>query len=122
MLDKVYPQIGFLNIDMNSVFADGQWQITKLCHYPKSALLEILDIDSVVCVTESDAERYKTESDLKRSEYEIPVNFKSVGFQNLKKMDAGMCPYIIPDKAYSEEIGFLSSYAKPIFYKTFEII
>lgn len=122
LLDKVYPQIGFLNIDMNAVFADGQWQITKLCHYPKSALLEILDIDSVVCVTESDAERYKAESDIKRSELEIPVSFKSVGFQSLQKMEAGMRPYVIPDKAYSDEIGFVSSYAKPTFYKTFEII
>ena len=59
MLDAVYPKITFGKIDTEVCFKEGEWRIRRLCHYPKSALLETLDIDSVGCITESDRELYE---------------------------------------------------------------
>lgn len=123
MLDNVYQEIDFTNIDYSGVaFADGQWILKKLCHRAKSALLDTLEIDSAVCITESDKDFYKQRFKLERSELEIPVSYRSVGFRRLEQLDGSMRPFVIPDKAYSEELGFLSDYAKPEFYNSFEIL
>ena len=59
MLDKVYPSVDIGNIDYSGVaFMDGEWCLKKLYHRAKSALLDVLDIDSVVCITETDAAEY----------------------------------------------------------------
>lgn len=123
MLDTVYPEIKFSNIDFTGVaFSNGQWMVKRLCHRAKSALLDTLDIDSAVCITESDKERYKNGYKLEVSEFEIPVSYRSVGFRNLEQLDNNMRPFIIPDKAYSIELGFLAKYAKTEYYNTFEIL
>ncbi|WP_373730509.1 CRISPR-associated helicase Cas3' [Bacteroides heparinolyticus] len=123
MLDNVYPDIDFTNIDYSGVaFADGQWMLKKLCHRAKSALLDTLEIDSAVCITESDKDLYKQGFKLDRSELEIPVSYRSIGFRNLEQLEGNTRPFVIPDKAYSEELGFLSDYAKPEFYNSFEIL
>lgn len=123
MLDKVYPDIDFTNIDYSGVaFADGQWMLKKLCHRAKSALLDTLEIDSVVCITESDKDCYQEGIESNSSEMEIPVSYRSIGFRNLEQIEGNTRPFVIPDKAYSEELGFLSDYAKPEFYKSFEIL
>lgn len=122
MIDKVYPEICIPDINLTSVFKNGEWQIKELFHYPKSALLETLEIDSAICITESDKEKYKVENYVNRSEMEIPVGYRSIAFNELEKLNEGAYPFIIPDKAYSEETGLLIEYAKPIYYKTFEII
>lgn len=55
MLDDVYPDTSFMNIDYSGViFKDNQWILKKLCHCAKSALLEALNINSVSCILESD--------------------------------------------------------------------
>ena len=84
--------------------------------------METLEIDSAVCITESDKNKYKAENYVNRSEMEIPVGYRSIAFRELEKLNEGAYPFIIPDKAYSEEVGLLIEYAKPIYYKTFEII
>ena len=122
MIDKVYPEICIPDINLTSVFKNGEWQIKELFHYPKSALLETLEIDSAICITERDKEKYKAENYVNRSEMEIPVGYRSIAFSELEKLNEGAYPFIIPDKAYSEETGLLIEYAKPIYYKTFEII
>ena len=43
----------------------------------------------------------------------------------IKKLDVsqqGHHPYIIPDRAYSEEMGLLIDYVNPEYYQSFEII
>ncbi len=123
MLDKVYPEINFQNIDFTGVaFKDGQWMLKKLCHKAKSALLDTLDIDSAICVTESDRIQYEESDKNDSAEMEIPVSFRSIGYRNLQQIEYKMRPFIIPDKAYSEELGFLNEFAKTEYYKTFEII
>ncbi len=39
LIDKVYPKIEFIDIDLNAAFINGKWQIKELWHHPKSALL-----------------------------------------------------------------------------------
>lgn len=123
MIDAVYPEVTFQNINYTGVaFLEGKWQIKELCHNPKSALLETLDINTVVCITESDKEKYIYTDVLERSEMEIPVSYHSVVHNNLEQMDKGMHPFVIPDKAYDNEKGFLASMCKIENYQSFEIL
>lgn len=96
--------------------------MTKLCHRAKSALLETLDIDSAVCVTDSDKENYKTGYATERSEMEIPVSYHSVRHRGLEQIEDEMRPFVIPDKAYDGELGLLIDFAKPEYYVTSEFI
>jgi len=116
LLDIVYPEINFLDIDMNSVFNNGKWKIKELCHNPKSALLEILDIDSISCVCESDKDDYIQGKYIERSKLEIPVSYHSVAHNGLEQLQDRPKPFIIPDKAYNSELGFLIEFARPEFY------
>lgn len=118
LIDSVYTDNKFVDIDLLSVFKDGQWQIKELWHNPKSALLETLDIDSVCCIDEADREIYENASYEEQSKMEIPVSFRSIGHAGLDKLKTGSNPFVIPSKAYNEELGFLDEYAKPQFYDT----
>ena len=83
-------------------------------HRSKSALLEALDIDSVSCVVEGDAEAYKSASAAERQAMEIPVSYKAVGYNGLNQLkEWGNAPFVIPDRAYSSELGFLQEFARP---------
>ena len=123
MLDKVYPEIEVGSIDYSgAIFIDSEWQLKKLRHVGKSALLDVLDIDSAICITESDRIEYENGLSLDKIKLEIPVSYKSVGYKKLDQSPKGHHPYIVPDKAYSEEMGLLMDYANPEHYKTFEIL
>jgi len=118
MIDSVYFDNKFIDIDLVSVFKDGQWQIKELWHNSKSALLETLDIDSVTCIEESDREIYEESGYEEQSKLEIPVSFRSIGYAGLDKLKMGSKPFIIPSKAYDNELGFLIEFAKPEYYDT----
>lgn len=123
MLDKVYPKIDFQDIDFSgAIFTDGEWQLKELCHYPKSALLETMDINSAVCITESDKETYLEGNAVDRTELEIPVSYHSIAHRNLDQINEGMRPFVIPDKAYDKEQGLLIDNASQNNYKSFEIL
>ena len=123
MIDKVYPQVDFQNIDYTGVaFLDGKWQLKALCHQPKSALLETLDINSAVCITEKDKERYLQGNGQERAEIEIPVSYHSIAHRNLDQLNVGTHPFVIPDKGYDGKIGLLPDYCKTEYYQTFEIL
>ncbi|MDO9680874.1 MAG: CRISPR-associated helicase Cas3' [Bacteroidales bacterium] len=116
MIDTVYPSIEFVNIDLNAVFKDGKWMIKELWHNSKSALLETLDIDSVVCIDEADKDLYDYSSYAEQTKMEVPVSYRSVAYRGLDKSSYGSKPFVIPSKAYSNELGFLVEFAKPEFY------
>lgn len=123
LLDKVYPKIEFQNIDFSgAIFTNGEWQLKELCHYPKSALLETMDINSAVCITESDKETYLEGNVLVRTELEIPVSYHSIAHRNLDQINEGMRPFVIPDKAYDKEKGLLIDNASQTNCKSFEIL
>lgn len=118
MIDVVYPTSEFIDIDWNTTFYNGEWNIRKLWHKAKSALLEVLEIDSVTCIEQSDLVYYETASFEEKTKLEIPASFRSVGYRKLDKSKVGSIPFIIPSKAYDSSMGFLTDYAKPEFYDT----
>jgi CRISPR-associated endonuclease/helicase Cas3 len=116
LIDTVYSDIQFVDIDLNAVYSAGQWLIKSLWHHPKSALLETLDIDSVTCIDESDRALYDRANYSEQSKMEIPVSYRSVGYADLEKATAGSRPFVVPRKAYDKEVGFLAEFAKTEFY------
>lgn len=123
MLDYVYPDTKFMNIDYSGViFKDGKWIIKKLRHCSKATLFDTLDINSVSCITESDIEAYRYGNRNERISLEIPVSYHSVGHCNLQRLDVGSNPYVVPDIAYSFEQGLNISSVKQENYKQFEIL
>lgn len=123
MIDKVYPKIDFQNIDFTGVaFLEGKWVLKALCHHPKSALLETLDINSAVCITEEDKDRYLCANGLERIEMEIPVSYHSIAHRNLNQLNKGSHPFVIPNKGYDEEKGLLPDLCKIEYYQSFEIL
>ena len=122
MIDTVYPDIPISNIDYSgAVFVDGKWRITELCHNAKSALLDVLDINSAVCITYSDREEYENNVSA-RAELEIPVSYHSIAHNKLDQIRNGSRPFVVPDDAYNSEKGFIAEFAKPDYYKTYEIL
>ena len=106
MLDRVYPEGRFTNIDYaGAVYANGRWVIRELRHNSRSALLDALEIESVTCITRSDEEEYEACTHSRRSALEIPVSFRSVAYLGLRMKNCGSCPYVIPDKAYDNDMG-----------------
>ncbi len=102
MIDSVYPTIDFMDIETHAIFkSNGQIRIDQLTHREKSILLELLEIDSVCCITESDEIRYHAAHFKKRLDMEIPVRYHYV--KNKRQSTKGHRPYIIPDSAYKEE-------------------
>ncbi|MEE1120251.1 MAG: CRISPR-associated helicase Cas3' [Prevotella sp.] len=122
MIDTVYPDTKFMNLDYSGViFIDGKWIIKELCHYAKSALLEVLDINSAVCIQESDKEDYLHTRE-NRMMLEIPVSYKSIAYRKLQQIDVGSRPFIIPDKAYDSEKGLLLELARPEMFTQYEFL
>jgi CRISPR-associated endonuclease/helicase Cas3 len=105
LIDEVYPTIERIDINLDAVFVNDRWRLTELRHIPKSVLLEKLDIDSVVCITESDREEYGKATHEQRILMEIPVNYNSVRWKSLEQIFVGSHPFIVPDKSYSSERG-----------------
>lgn len=107
LIDRVYPEVERLDIDLDAVFVDGKWRLKELWHLPKSALIEKLDIDSVACITQEDDEtgKYREANKEERILMEIPVRYNSLRWKNLKQLDIGTHPFVIPDIAYSSERG-----------------
>lgn len=122
LIDIVYPNSKFINLDYSGiVFADGKWMIKELCHNAKSALLEVLDINSATCIRECDKEEY-LKNPLDRMMLEIPVSYKSVAHSQLKQLDLGSRPFIVPDISYDSEKGLLMEFAKPEHFTQYEFL
>lgn len=123
MLDKVYPEVCVQNIDYSgAVFVRGQWMIKELRHNSKSALLDVLDINTATCILQSEEEQYNKNESCARNEIEIPVSYRSVAFLGLRMSKYGTCPYVIPDNAYNGELGLLPDILKGESNKTYDFL
>ena len=123
MLNKVYPDENFMNIDYSgAIFVNGKWMMKELRHNSKSALLETLDINSATCIVQSDEERYVRNESGTRSELEIPVSYRSVAYLGLRMNKHGTCPYVIPDEAYDSELGLLPDKLRDESNKTYDFL
>lgn len=120
LINSVYPEIERLDIDLDAVFVNEKWRLKELCHLPKSALIEKLDIDSVACITQEDDEtgKYRDANKEERILMEIPVRYNSLRWKNLKQSNIGTHPFIIPDIAYSSERGLNLTKLGPQNYDT----
>lgn len=103
-MDQVFTAIEFLGIEEHSVFkTDGRMTLDKLTHNGKSILFELLDIDSVACILESDVENYENSDFEDRLLLEIPVYYYSVS--KMQQSKKGNKPFIVPEMAYDLEKG-----------------
>ncbi|RLD58506.1 MAG: CRISPR-associated helicase Cas3', partial [Bacteroidetes bacterium] len=105
-IDTVFSEIDLMDIETHSVYKESKkWTIDKLTHRKKSILFELLEIDSVSCILESDEESYINANFEERMMMEIPARYWQVKAL-LQLKDYGNSPFIVPDNSYSEEIGF----------------
>jgi len=116
-IDQVFSEINFLRIEEHSIFKEtGNWSIDKLTHNRKSILLDLLDIDSISCITEEDENDYMEASYENRISMELSTRYYNV--KGLRQIDYGSKPFIIPEKSYSKEYGFDKTKAKSENYKS----
>lgn len=105
-IDTVFTQIDCTQIDEHTIFQDGKFIIRELTHHKKSVFLELLDIDSVTCVRECDTEKYRTARSDERAMLEVPIHFNSIAYKKLDRLkQVGSSPFVVPDKAYSFDLG-----------------
>lgn len=106
LIDQVYPVVEKIEI-LEAVLINEKWRLKELWHFPKSALIERLDIDSAVCITQEDDEtgRYREANNDERILMEIPVRYSSLRWKKLKQLLVGSHPFVVPDIAYTEKMG-----------------
>ncbi|MDO4695399.1 CRISPR-associated helicase Cas3' [Porphyromonas sp.] len=121
LLDRVYTEIPNVDVSLHSAYHGGQWALKSLTHVAKSTLLSLLDINAACGVTESDEDAYAQGSYITRTEMEIPTS-ASICYKRLKPLEVGHRPFVIPDKAYSVELGILEEYNSPEYYNTFDFL
>lgn len=110
-IDHVFPVISSLNIETHLVFkGGGQWNIEMLTHRNNSILLDLLEIDSVNCIMESDCEKYRDANYKEQNLLEIPARYYAV--KDFYKLHCGSDPFVIPDAAYSYAKGLEMGKAK----------
>ena len=103
-IDTVFTELDLLSIEEHTIFRnDGSMLIDKLTHSNESILMELLEIDSAVCITESDVDDYRSGYYKSRLMMEIPTYYFAVS--KMEQLDIGSKPFVIPDVAYSEELG-----------------
>ena len=108
MIDHVYPSIDIGSIKSHCILGEDGIRIQKLCDYPKSVLLETLEIDSACCIVESDKDRYQKARNEERMPMEIPITIKTTFnrfFKSKGQLTCGSWPFIIPDELYDNEKG-----------------
>ncbi len=105
MIDHVFPELEEVSIENHSIFEHGKFRIAPLTHMTKSMLIELLDIDSVTCIVDSDYEAYQEAPAEKRSMYEIPVRYWQV--KDHKQHPNGNQPFIVPAECYSSDLGLV---------------
>lgn len=104
LIDQVYPEVQVLDIEQHVVFKrDGSMTIAPLTHYAKSYLMDILDIDTVSCIIDTDVETYEQGLAAERASLEIPIRFWSV--KDFHQLSVGKRPFVLPSEFYSKELG-----------------
>jgi CRISPR-associated endonuclease/helicase Cas3 len=116
-IDKVFTEIDFLKIEQHSVFKEtGKWSIAPLTHNSKALLLDLLEIDSVNCICEADEDNYREANYEERVKMTLSTRYWVV--KDLRQLDYGSRPFIVPDKSYNQETGFQQDLAKSEHYDT----
>lgn len=105
MIDAVYPDLDPADISPHLVRdGKGAFKLPALRSYPKSTLLEALQIESGTVILERDASNYAPTTSL-----EIPVPaglFANLAGQGYRQIERGAHPLVVPDDWYDDELGF----------------
>lgn len=108
MLDHVYPTVEIDKICTHSIIDNGSIRIPLLCDYPRSVILDMLEIDSATCIIDSERELYRMASGEEKILFEIPISYRSTystTFTSLGRIECGSWPYVIPDELYNNRTG-----------------
>jgi CRISPR-associated endonuclease/helicase Cas3 len=107
LIDSVYPELNIAEIDVHLVDAPDNFGLMELCHMPRNAIIDALEIDSSALVRFSDVPEYKAASASERQALEIPVPSSLVRFNSgiLSALDVGSRPFVCLDESYDNEIG-----------------
>lgn len=119
LIDQVFPSVDDIRIDKDAIYVNGHWRIEKLVHKPKSVLFDALEIDSMICVTETDQQAYEQAGYEERMQYEIPVRYHAIAHNGLARSEYGNKPFIVPDKAYNSALGLQMALARHDYYDAF---
>ena len=109
-IDAVYPRVEPLPIDVHLVWQGDQFLLSELCHFPKSVLMEMLEIDSASCILLSDKEAYLRGTSETRTMLEIPISQAAARYSmkpgmRTEQLTVGSRPIVVLDELYSRETG-----------------
>lgn len=107
-LNEVYPEIIIPDKTVHYIWKEDMFSVPELCHYPDSALLNMLEIDSLTAIRQSEKDKYRYGNAETRVAIEIPIRRKYLRNKRiLGILEYGNNPIIVPDSYYSEHIGLL---------------
>lgn len=97
-IDAVYPSVSFKEIDFHLIYRNGRYTLKELTDCKSAVLAEALDIESAVCILESDRDNYLNANWEQRVQLEIPVSYKSIArfSKVLTQLQVGNYPFVIP--------------------------
>jgi len=106
-IDAVYPELKQAPINTHLVWNGNDFLLTELCHYSKSVLMEMLNVESAAAICFSDKEKYENSKQEERLKLEIPVsrNIRYYKITNFGFSKYGSNPIIVPDELYNQETG-----------------
>jgi len=123
LIDGVFADVKDSSINLFSIFRDGQFLQKELTHRPKSELIEAMEIEAACCIRQSDMPAYKQGTFEQKTNLEIPVPFRSIGFRGLEQVKkCGSNPFIVPDEAYDGVLGLQLDKATTDNYSTCVIL
>jgi CRISPR-associated endonuclease/helicase Cas3 len=96
-IDAVYPVLNKKEIDVHLKFKDGRFLLCELTDNKKAVIVEALEIESAICILESDREQYETADWLERLSLEIPVSFKTIAPKKsgYVQLQIGSWPFVV---------------------------
>lgn len=107
-LDAVYPDLLVPDKGTYFVWKEERFSLFNLCHYSKSHLMDLLNIESQSLILQEDLDDYRKGNAEARVGLEIPVT-KGVLFRNFTQFgreDSGSSPIVASSELYSYEYGF----------------
>lgn len=107
LIDSVYPEIDIREVGIHALFKDDKCQLKTLEHLPKSFFFNLLEIDSIPLIIESDVEYYEDWKNEDRYALEIPVPISVVHnhLNSLRQLKVGHRPFVVKDEWYNKGKG-----------------
>jgi CRISPR-associated endonuclease/helicase Cas3 len=103
-IDRVFPDLPLADIETHTAYkGNGTWNVAMLTHRHRSILMELLEMDTVNCVVDSDCEAYQIAGPEEQAMLEIPARYYAV--RHFFQLRCGNDPFVIPDAGYSRELG-----------------